>query len=108
MMKKTYNKLIRDKIPEIILSSGEKPKVKILGNRQYKEELKKKLIEEVRELNLARGKKEIINELADISELIDWICREYKVEKDILKKCKTEKNSKRGSFKDKLFLVETN
>jgi len=106
-MKKTYNKLIRDKIPEIILNSGKKPTVKVLNKKQFKEELKNKLVEEAKELSCASGKKEIVNELADISELVEWICREYKIEKRDLLKCKKDKNLKRGSFKDKLFLIKT-
>ncbi len=106
-MKKTYNKLIRDKIPEIILKSGEKPAVKVLNRKQFKEELLKKLVEEAKELSCAHGKKEITNELADISELIEWICREYKIEKKTLRNRKAEKNQKRGSFGDKLFLIKT-
>lgn len=106
-MKKTYNKLIRDKIPEIISESGEKPTVKVLNKKQFKEALRKKLVKESVELSCANNKKEIVNELADITELIDWICREYRLDKNSLKKHRIEKNKKRGSFRSKLFLIKT-
>jgi predicted house-cleaning noncanonical NTP pyrophosphatase (MazG superfamily) len=41
---KVYNKLVRDKIPEIISADGEKPKTRILDNVEYQKELLKKII----------------------------------------------------------------
>ena len=47
MTKKTYNKLVRDNIPNIIDSQkGRKANWRILDNEQYLQELNKKLIEE--------------------------------------------------------------
>lgn len=45
-MERIYNKLVRDKIPEIISDNGEKPIVRILNDTEYKEALEKKLYEE--------------------------------------------------------------
>ena len=45
-----YNKLIRDKIPEIIKNTGWTPKVRVLNKKEYLKEIKKKLAEEVKEL----------------------------------------------------------
>ena len=41
-MEKIYNKLVRDKIPEIIISNGENPITKVLDLDEYKKELKNK------------------------------------------------------------------
>ena len=46
---KNFNKLVRDKIPEIIRENGETPKVRILDDVEYERELNKKLQEEVNE-----------------------------------------------------------
>ena len=48
-MEKIYNKLVRDKIPEIIENDGEKPIVRVLNDNEYKKELEKKLKEEYEE-----------------------------------------------------------
>lgn len=45
-MEKVYNKLVRDKIPNIIESNGEIPITKVLNEIEYKKELEKKLYEE--------------------------------------------------------------
>ena len=43
-MDKIYNKLVRDKIPDIIKSNGENPVIKVLNEDEYKKELEKKII----------------------------------------------------------------
>ena len=48
-MERIYNKLVRDKIPEIIENDGEKPIVRVLNDNEYKKELEKKLKEEYEE-----------------------------------------------------------
>lgn len=52
-MEKIYNKLVRDKIPEIIENDGEKPIVRVLNDNEYKKELEKKLKEEYEEFLIA-------------------------------------------------------
>lgn len=44
-MEQIYNKLVRDKIPNIIKNNGGEPYTRILSNDEYIENLKKKLIE---------------------------------------------------------------
>ena len=47
-------KLVRDKIPEIISSNNETPVTRILSDLEYKEELEKKLYEELKNLELKK------------------------------------------------------
>ena len=42
-----YNKLVRDKIPQIIKASGKSPTTKILNEKEYITELRKKSQEEL-------------------------------------------------------------
>jgi len=106
-MTKKYNKLIRDRILEIIKAAGERPSWRILNKKEYLREIKKKILEEAKELTKAKNKKEIINEIVDIQELIDILTSEIGLTKPGIKRQQKIKNKKRGGFKKKLFLIKT-
>lgn len=104
-IKKYYHeKLVRDKIPQVIESNGGKGSFKILSEKRYEEELKKKLLEESKELAKA-PKEETLNELADVLEVIKSIADHYKIRFSKVEEFQKEKRKKRGGFKKKLFLV---
>jgi len=109
MMKEVikYNKLIRDRILEIIKKDGEKSFSRVLNKKEYLKEIKKKIAEEAKELVRAKSKKEVINEIVDIQELIDVIISELGLTKSQIKKQQKIKNKKRGGFKKRLFLIKT-
>jgi len=104
---KKYNKLIRDRILEIIKQAGERPYWRVLNKKEYLKEVKKKILEEAGELINAKNKKEIINEIVDIQELIDVLSSELSLKKPHIKKQQKIKNKKRGGFKKRLFLIKT-
>ena len=72
---KIYNKLVRDKIPEIIEANGEKCTIEILNDDDYLIYLNKKLLEEVNEY-LESGD---VEELADLEEVLRAILAVKKV-----------------------------
>lgn len=70
-MKKIHNKLVRDKIPEIINAAGKKANYRILYNDQeFLQSLKSKLVEEANEAAAAKNEQELIEELVDIELVI--------------------------------------
>ncbi len=91
MNRKIYNKLVRDKIPEIIKKNKAIPKVSVLNAKQFKVALKEKLIEEAKELLAAKTDKEILNELADILELLESIALNNNITMNQIKKQKDKK-----------------
>lgn len=102
-MKKTYNKLVRDKIPEIIKNNGEIPKIRILNNEEYKKELELKLYEEYKEV-IESNSTDRLEELADLLEVINALANlENKDLSDIIE-IANNKSKKRGAFKEKIFL----
>jgi len=104
-MKKYYHKkLIRDKIPEVIKANGGKYEIRSLDTTEFENELKKKLLEETKELTSAK-KGDEINELADVLEITKSLSNHYKISFNNLQKYQTEKRRKRGGFKKKLFLI---
>ena len=102
-MERVYNKLVRDKIPNIIEEKGETPVIKVLNENDYKKELEKKLYEEYKEVIEASGD-ERIEELADMLEVIRALASlENKNLNDIID-IANKKNKKRGAFDEKIFL----
>ena len=95
-----YDKLIRDKIPEIIEQSGKKCIVEIMDNDTYIEYLNQKLNEELAEYQQDKS----IEELADLLEVIYAVvvARGYSV--DELERIRIEKAENRGAFYKKLRL----
>ena len=98
-----YNKLVRDKIPEIIKGKGETPITHIADDEEYKIKLKEKLIEEIEEFL----KESNAEELADILEVIYAIRDNMGVSTEELEKIRVEKAEKRGGFNKKIILDET-
>jgi predicted house-cleaning noncanonical NTP pyrophosphatase (MazG superfamily) len=105
MIKKYYHKkLIRDKIPEKIKATGGDYKTRVLTKTEFEKELKRKLVEESKELLLA-PRKDLLNELADVLELTKSIAAHYNIQFSKVVKYQEEKRKKRGGFKKKLFLI---
>ena len=105
MKKIYYNKLIRDGIPEKIRRAGGEFAAKKLTPKKFEKELLKKVEEEASALPQAKNKKELVEELADVMEVIDEIKRLKKISSPEIKKAQRAKAKKWGVFKKKLFLV---
>ena len=99
---KKYNKVIRDKIPEIIADSGKKCNLKQLDDESFLAELEKKLTEEVNEYTERKD----VQELADLLEVIYRISELRGVNSDELDKIRKEKAKERGKFDSNLFLID--
>jgi len=98
-----YNKLVRDKIPEYIKSKGGKVIIRIADDLEYWQKLKAKLLEEIKEFN----ENEVIEEMADIQEVINAMCDYKKFGKTKLESVRKKKAKERGRFKKKIILIES-
>ena len=98
---KIFDKLVRDKIPEIVVSHYKKiPDIYIADDKEYYQRLKNKLLEEVAEFL----KDDNLEELADVTEVIHAICKSKGHTLDDLETCRKEKAEKRGGFDKKIIL----
>lgn len=95
-----YNKLIRDKIPEIIKNSDKTPHTHILDSDEYLTELDRKLDEECAEFHKDKN----VEELADIMEVVYTLASAIGSSPNELEQVRKEKAEKRGGFKKKIFL----
>lgn len=98
----TYNKLVRDKIPEIIEKSGNTCVTEILSDEDYLKMIDAKLDEELTEYH----KDQNIEELADLLEVIYAATKARGYTLAELESVRAEKATKRGSFDDKILLKE--
>ncbi len=99
-MKITYNKLVRDNIPQIIRNNNRQCSTRVLNDSEYYEELKRKLIEETNEFY----ESEDISELGDILEVFNSILKYKNISFSEIDKIRENKEKKNGSFEKRLLL----
>lgn len=97
---KVHNKLVRDKIPDIIKADGRVAFFRTLSDEEYISELDRKLVEECKEYCEDKS----IEELADILEVIYAIAEVKGFSPAELEELRNIKGNKRGRFKEKIFL----
>lgn len=101
-----YDKLVRDKIPELIASRGGTAKTHVAAEEEFEAKLSAKLTEEVQEF-LAAAPEKRGEELADILEVIDALQSYYGIEEDEVRKIKIKKADERGGFSKRIILEES-
>ncbi|CDD63957.1 putative uncharacterized protein [Firmicutes bacterium CAG:882] len=92
-------KLVRDKIPQIIIADGMTPIVRTLSDEEYLSELDRKLNEEVAEYQADKS----LEEIADVLEVLLAICEARGHSVDELIEVRDKKREKRGGFRDKVY-----
>lgn len=102
----TYNKLVRDRIPQIIEKKNKFVTTRILNDVEYVSELKNKLGEEVQEYLAAENDQEAVEELADLMELLHALAQVHGAPPEKLEKVRADKAEERGGFKDRIYLIE--
>lgn len=96
-----YQKLVRDKIPQIIRNSGHTPITRVLDDEEYLDCLEMKLDEEVAEFHRdCNGE-----ELADILEVVYALGEANGYSREELNRICADKRAERGGFRDRIFLV---
>ena len=96
-----YNKLIRDKIPEIIASKGAAAEITVLSDEEYPSYLEAKLDEEVGEYHRDKN----AEELADILEVVFALADNMGCSQNELMDIYQRKHDSRGGFRDRIFLI---
>ena len=99
----TYNKLVRDRIPEIIHTNGGTCKTRILSDEEYAQKLDQKLGEELAEYLDSHNPEE----LADLLEVMYACAALQNLSPADLEQIRAEKAAKRGGFGEKILLIES-
>lgn len=96
-----YDKLVRDKIPQIIEQNGGKANIRVLSEEEYQGYLEKKLDEEVGEYH----KDKTAEELADILEVIYALAATAGCSEEQLMQVYQKKHDERGGFEMGYLLI---
>lgn len=99
-----YNKLVRDRIPEIIERDGKRLSTRILDEDEYVSHLDEKLKEELAEYLKCEETKDQIEELADMLEVILALAEVKGVTAQELEAVRRQKADKRGAFNERILL----
>lgn len=100
---KVYNKLVRDKIPQIIEADGRKCEIRIADKKEHYELLEAKLKEEVQEFLEAKN----LEELADVMEVLFGLAVSLGYSEEDLIRKREEKREERGGFGEGIVLAKT-
>lgn len=97
----TYNKIVRDRIPEIIEAQGKKCRVSVVSGEELVLGLEAKLLEEIEEFT-SGGRS--LEELADVLEVVDGLAQHLRSSFEEVLELKQRKREERGGFSQGLLL----
>ncbi len=95
-----YNKLIRDRIPELLKSRGKEAITEVLSPLDYLDRLHEKLDEELEEYHETCSIEELVDLVEVIYGILDYRC----VSREEFEEIRRVKKEKRGSFEKRLLL----
>ena len=98
-----YNKLVRDKIPQIIAASGKNCVTEVLQEDAYLQKLDEKLGEELAEYQESKS----LEELADLLEVMAAVVKARGYSWEELERIRARKREKRGGFEERILLIES-
>ncbi|MBD1911948.1 MULTISPECIES: nucleoside triphosphate pyrophosphohydrolase [unclassified Leptolyngbya] len=105
-MRNHFNKLVRDRIPDLIRAAGKTCDTEVLSETDYRQALRAKLIEEAQEVATAQDE-DLITELADVQEVLMALMAAYKISPETVRKTQMLRREARGSFRQRIRLLWT-
>jgi predicted house-cleaning noncanonical NTP pyrophosphatase (MazG superfamily) len=103
-MRTYYNKLVRDRIPEIIAAEGRRATTHVLDLKDYRAALLAKLVEEAREAAAHASDAQLLSELADVVEVVRALVTAVGATCGGILELAADKRSSRGGFDKRIFL----
>lgn len=96
-------KLIRDKIPEIMKTQGMIVNERVMEQAEFEKRLKEKLLEEAQEVHDTDSSEELIEELADILEVIYALAQAGGISLDKINEKRLSKRESKGGFDARIY-----
>jgi predicted house-cleaning noncanonical NTP pyrophosphatase (MazG superfamily) len=104
MQKIYYNKLCRDKVPEIIRAKGFECEVREVDHDEYRREIIRKVFEEASGVSNHSGRTGLLKELADLIITINAVKKEYDIKEEDLQAAIEASIEDKGGYEDRLYL----
>lgn len=105
MEKIYYNKLCRDRIPDIVASKGFECEVREVDHDEFKREITRKVFEEASGVSNHSGKESLLKELADLMITVDALKKEYGITDAEVKTAVEKSIDEKGGYEDMLYLT---
>lgn len=106
MEKIAYNKLVRDRIPEIMTEKGKQFEIQTLSsNTDFEALLLQKVTEEAAEIRSAQSRDDLLKELADLAEVVKALCELKRIPFWEVEKLQAERRRERGGFEKRVLLL---
>jgi predicted house-cleaning noncanonical NTP pyrophosphatase (MazG superfamily) len=102
----SYNKLVRDNILKLITESGKTYQARALDQAEMLSEIKKKIVEEALEVAATTNDKDLLEELADVLELMYATLENIDVSWAELEQVREHKKAKNGGFEKGYYLID--
>lgn len=97
------DKLVRDKLPQIMGSSGVQMNERVMNNEEYLKRLKDKLLEESQEVMASTCEKEMCEEMADLYEVMSATLKIYGLNFEVIQNLALKKRNEKGGFDNKIY-----
>ena len=105
MEKIYYNKLCRDKVPEIIRAKGFECEVREVGHEEYEREIIRKVYEEASGVSQHVGRDELLRELADLIITLDAVSKEFCITDEELDAAVAKSVAEKGAYDKHLYIA---
>jgi predicted house-cleaning noncanonical NTP pyrophosphatase (MazG superfamily) len=105
-MRTTYNKLVRDLVPDVIWRHGKRCAVETMAEAEFRQAVRDKVIEEAHEVAQASGV-QLVSELADVFEVVDARLSAHGIPYQQVKAEQERRRAERGAFQQRIRLLWT-
>lgn len=99
-----YNKLCRDKIPEIIREKGFDCEVRVTDHDEYKREIIRKVYEEASGVTNNAGREHMVEEIADLVITLDAVKKEFEISDKEIEAAIHKSIDEKGVYDKRLYL----
>jgi predicted house-cleaning noncanonical NTP pyrophosphatase (MazG superfamily) len=105
MQKIYYNKLCRDKVPELIAAKGFECEIREVDHDEYKREIIRKVFEEASGVSNHSGRESLLKELADLMITIDSVKKEFQISAPELEGAIEKSIEEKGGYENMFYLA---